>query len=179
MNIFLDLDGVMADLEGHYRGTFDHAMADAPSRNQMWRNIDGVEDFWLNIPVMKGGHEFFTWLLAVCYHYGAELSILTAAPDNEKHEGIARHKKEWVKKNLGDVMVLPSYGSERKAMYLQNPGDILIDDWKKNIVAWEAEGGKGIKHVGQDFESTKAALVEALLLTGDTMPYDNLRLQSV
>lgn len=163
MNIFLDLDGVMADLEGHYLSVFGHTMTDAPSRNQMWRNIDGHEDFWLNIPVMRGGKEFYTWLLAQCYHHGAELCILTAAPDVPgKHEAIARHKKQWVKQNLGDVMVLPVYGSERKPMFLQNEGDILIDDWKKNIAAWEAEGGVGIKHVGEDFVSTRLNIINAI-----------------
>lgn len=162
MNIFLDLDGVMADLEGHYLSTFGHAMSDAPSRNQMWRNIDSHENFWLTIPVMEGGKEFFTWLLGMCYHSGAELCILTAAPDNEKHEKVARYKKEWVKRNLGDVMVLPSYGSERKAMFIQNPGDILIDDWYKNLEAWGAEGGVAVKHVGQDFVSTKRLVANVL-----------------
>lgn len=162
MNIFLDLDGVMADLEGHYLSTFGHTMKDAPSRNQMWRNIDQHEGFWLDIPVMKGGKEFYTWLLAQCYHHGAELAILTAAPDNEKHYGIARHKKQWVKQHLGDVMVLPSYGSERKAAFLQNPGDILIDDWHKNIKAWKEEGGIGIKHIGDDFVSTRVAVTNAI-----------------
>jgi hypothetical protein len=98
----------------------------------------------------------------MCYHHGAELAILTAAPDNDKHFEIARHKKAWVKQHLGDVMVLPSYGSARKAAFIQNPGDILIDDWKKNIEAWEAEGGVGIKHIGEDFVSTRATVSRVL-----------------
>jgi hypothetical protein len=163
VNIFLDLDGVMADLESHYLATFGHKMDEATSRNQMWRNIDGHEGFWLSIPVMKGGKEFFTWLTAQCYHTGAELAILTAAPDvAEKHFPIARHKKQWVKQHLGDILVLPAYGSERKAAFVQNPGDILIDDWGKNIKAWEEEGGVGVKHVGDDFETTKKKVTEAL-----------------
>lgn len=163
MNIFLDLDGVMADLEGHYLSRFEHTMDDAPSRNEMWRNIDGHEGFWLNIPLMKGAKEFFTWLTATCYQQGAELAILTAAPDiAHKHAAIARHKKEWVKLHLGDVMVLPTYGSERKPMFLQNPGDILIDDWGKNCAAWEEEGGVAIRHRGEDFASTREALASVL-----------------
>lgn len=160
MNVFLDLDGVMADLEGHYLSTFGHRMEDAPSRNQMWRNIDKTKDFWPDIPPMAGAQVFFKWLREYCYHHSLNLYILTAAPPvEEKHMPVARHKKAWVREHLGNVMVLPSYGSPHKAAFLQDEGDVLIDDWKLNCQAWEEEGGVAIKHVGDDFASTKLALV--------------------
>lgn len=153
--IYLDLDGVMADLEGHYLDRFGHKMSEAPSRNQMWRNIEGQEDFWATIPPVKGAPDFYDWLIDKADKYHKEVVILTAAPPNEKYHSVATHKIQWVRRHLStEQLTIPAYGSESKAMWARKP-DILIDDWKENIAAWEAKGGYAVKHEGEDFESTK------------------------
>lgn len=157
-NIFLDLDGVMADLEGHYVGCFGHKMDEAPSRSQMWKNIHNHKNFWATIPVMEGGHIFLKDLIRMVHPI-----ILTAAPPTERYHTIAEHKKQWVHDNLGDnLFVIPTYGSESKPLFLQQHGDILIDDWGKNCRAWEAVGGIAIQHSGIDFDATYQKLLEAL-----------------
>jgi 5'-nucleotidase len=37
-------------------------------------------------------------------------------------------------------------GGVNKAMFMHEPGDILIDDMEKNCKAWEELGGKAIVH---------------------------------
>lgn len=151
-NVFLDLDGVMADLEGFYLSNFGHKMDDCPNRGLMWQNIHRSGKFFADLPVMKGAKEFLVKLHALRSYYD-RLSILTSCPKS-RYEQVAGQKRRWVNQHLGSLFVIPCRDSETKPLFLQQPGDILIDDWGKNCRAWEAAGGVAIKHEGEDFERT-------------------------
>lgn len=147
---FFDIDGFMSDLEPHYLNLYGHKMNDAPSKKEMWRNIHSNPTFFLDMPLMEGAKDFYNdykWLYPV---------FLTACP-HDNFLVVAKQKRQWVRNNLSKTaVVIPSLGSENKPAYLNAPGDILIDDWRKNIEAWEAAGGIGIKH--ETFEQTRTEL---------------------
>jgi 5'(3')-deoxyribonucleotidase len=108
----------------------------------MWAAIDTVPTFFRDLPVIPGALEFFEQIKHL------HPIILTSCPaSNYPH--VADQKHAWVREHLGDdVLVLPVNGSESKPRFLQHHGDVLIDDWGKNIRAWEQQGGIGLKYEG-------------------------------
>jgi len=147
---YFDIDGFMGNLELHYLNLFGHKMDDAPSKNVMWGYLHSHPDFFLGMPLMEGAKDFYNdykWLNPV---------FLTACP-RDKFQEVAAQKRQWVRNNLSKTaIVIPSYESVNKPAHMNAPGDVLIDDWRKNIHAWEAAGGVGIKH--ENFEDTRAEL---------------------
>lgn len=150
--LFLDLDGVMADFDGSFKATWPDeplypvGTGDSISKKRMWQLIYSVPDFFATLPVMPGALDFFHEIRYL------KPIILTSCPASN-YEGVAQQKHYWVRKHLGDeVLVLPVYESKSKPVFLQHHGDVLIDDWGKNINAWNDAGGIGLKFEG-DFES--------------------------
>jgi 5'(3')-deoxyribonucleotidase len=137
--IFLDLDGVMADFEGHFQSYFG-TRHDSFSDFEMWRKIESYKTFFLDLPVMDGALEFFDSIKHL------NPIILTACPKTSYNVS-AIQKKQWVKMNLSkDILILPVLGGKNKALFMQNQGDILIDDFKKNCDSWTNYGGNAILH---------------------------------
>lgn len=78
-------------------------------------------------------------------HPEVEVFILSAVITDNHSVG---DKHEWLDKYLPEIdhnhRIFSVYG-EDKAKYMNAKGDILLDDYSKNLVEWEAAGGKGIK----------------------------------
>lgn len=150
--LYLDLDGVMADFDAHFPKTFglDHrGMAD----DAMWATINAHPSYFFDMPMCAGAAQFYRLI--------KHLSpiILTACP-RSNYAHVARQKRAWVRKNLCDTaVILPVMGGRNKPLFMHAPGDILIDDFERNIDCWREEGGVGILH--QDFGSTMKSLNEA------------------
>ncbi|HEY1035572.1 MAG TPA: hypothetical protein VGE09_11385 [Pseudoxanthomonas sp.] len=151
--IYLDLDGVMADFDNTFPRVFglDHRdMAD----DEMWARINSHPDFFRNLPAMPGAYDFMAWVRHL------QPIILTACPKSN-YAHVAWQKREWVREHLGPgVTVLPVWGGASKPLFMHAPGDILIDDYRRNTEAWAAAGGVAILH--RDWWKTRAALVEAI-----------------
>jgi len=151
--IFLDLDGVMADFEGHFLKQFG-VPHDSFNDAEMWKKINSVQHYFLDMEVMEGAYEFFNYLEQF------NPIILTACP-RSNYQAAAIQKRQWVRKNLSqDIMILPILGGKNKAMFIHQEGDILIDDMAKNCNSWTEHGGYAIMHT--DFENTKNQLEKAL-----------------
>lgn len=145
--VYLDLDGVMADFEGHFLSLFKNAHNSVPD-DKMWAIINAHETFFLDMPLMKGAKEF----LSV---FRINPIILTACPKSN-YAHVARQKRQWVRKNLSpDLIVLPVMGGVNKPLFMHSPGDILIDDMERNCRVWEEEGGTAIQHNGNFFTTSK------------------------
>jgi 5'-nucleotidase len=154
IRIYLDLDGVMADFDAHFPSVFglDHkSMAD----DDMWATINAHPTYFMDMPICPGAKDFFqkiAWLDPI---------ILTACP-RTNYQHVARQKRAWVREHLSVVsVILPVMGGRNKGLFMHAPGDILIDDFGRNIAAWEQEGGVGILH--RNFQTTEAALEKALI----------------
>lgn len=60
---------------------------------------------------------------------------------------VAEQKKRWIQNHIdANVMVIAVREGADKAAMVQNKGDILVDDWRKNCDAWEAVGGLAVKY---------------------------------
>lgn len=155
--LYLDLDGVMADFDAHFPATFglDHrAMVD----DAMWETINAHPSYFRDMPPCDGAKKFFdsvSWIDPI---------ILTACPKSN-YAHVARQKRAWVREHLStNCIILPVMGGRNKGLFMHAPGDILIDDFERNIKAWELEGGVGILH--RDFATTKAELEGSIGRTG-------------
>lgn len=146
--IFLDLDGVLADFDGHFMPTFgcDHLTMEA---REMWEHIDDHGNYFRELPPCTGAIEFYREV------EGLWPVILTALP-RTGFESVARQKREWVREHLGNGVIVLPVQSGTKPLFMQHPGDILIDDWVKNTTAWELAGGRAILH--RTFPDTREAL---------------------
>lgn len=147
--IYLDLDGVMADFDAHFPAVFglDHrALAD----DAMWEIINAHPSYFRDMPPCGGAIDFFREIEHL------DPIILTACPKSN-YVNAATQKREWVREHLSrDIMVLPVMGGRHKPLFMHAPGDILIDDYERNIELWRAAGGVGIRHV--NFLTTAATV---------------------
>lgn len=145
-NLYLDLDGVIFDFDSHFRNYFnkDHKQM---SDEEMWQHIDSYPTFFRDLPLIPNAKEFFKFISFMF----PDLVILTACPKTN-YKRAAVQKREAVYEHLGDYSVLPVSGGRNKALFMHKPGDILIDDFSKNIKAWIELGGYGIFH--ENYENT-------------------------
>lgn len=152
--LYIDLDGVMADFDGAFPTIFglDHkSLAD----DDMWLHINGHPSFFRDLPPMQGAVEFFKSVEKF------SPVILTACPKSN-YPHVAAQKRAWVREHLSHhCWVLPVLGGRHKPLFMHGVGDILIDDFGKNCVAWTEAGGVAIKHEN-DWDATRSALEVAM-----------------
>lgn len=149
IDVFFDLDGVLADFAGHARA---HGKFDAQGQT-LWDKID--YQWWTTMPACKGAKEFYDDVKAMEL---GKVKFLTAA---SKSRSSFAGKADWVqtfapergKNAMLDIIIASAYDKE----LLAGPRRILIDDRQKNIDAWVAAGGIGILHTG-DFAVTREKL---------------------
>lgn len=151
--LFLDLDGVMADFDGDFPRKFGFDHREAPDA-VMWETIEEHGSFFRDMSMCEGAQAFYRSI--------EHLSpvILTACPsrNDDKFADIAAQKREWVREHLGyTVPIIFAPGGKAKQLYMHRPGDILIDDFARNIERWNGAGGRGIWHTG-DFAATRVLL---------------------
>jgi len=147
-HIYVDLDGVLADLESHIENIIGHPLRTAP--NGDWENAD---DIWKQLREM--GEPDFSKLellpdAMTLWDYVKKYNpnVLTATGHPvEKND---KEKRQWVKDNLtgyNDVFTVVASRNKSKWAW---PDAILIDDREKSIEPWREKGGIGILHTSAD-----------------------------
>lgn len=156
----IDLDGVLADFDGAVQALgIDHGpdmnrsrehMSDAQraAKDALYARISGM-DFFRHLPLMPGALDIWTLLTP---HYP---TILTAVPRFKDPDAFARaaeDKYRWVCDYIAPIpraRFVATTSREKPNNMRANPGhlQLLIDDRKKNIEAWQAAGGTGVLHV--------------------------------
>lgn len=141
--IFVDLDGVMADLDKHVKTITGKTFA------QLRAEGHGFSKFVKN--ERKQGHSVFDQLdpmpdAHVLWSYIEKHNpdILTATGYPEKEA--KAEKIRWVHDNLGGFNNIYTTVSGADKHAYAAPNHILIDDRDKSILPWRAAGGIGIKH---------------------------------
>lgn len=156
-NIYVDLDGVLADFDQQFRIMFPELDKNKISDDTMWSHINSREDYFRTMPPFERGLEFFRKLATG----NLEPIILTACPKSN-YVSAALQKRDWCRRYLhSNVIVLPVMGGRHKGLFMHRPGDVLIDDHMHNIDAWRNLGGYGIYHDGH-FVSTEFELAKYL-----------------
>lgn len=160
--VFVDLDGVLADYEAGFLRQFGCTTAELEARGEnLWDAIGSVPDFYENLEPFESTHGFWGELEELCVFHGIDPVVLTSAGETYFSQ-CARSKRRWVEKHLGEhVLFVPVKGGRRKASYAQRATDVLIDDWHPNCVAWGKAGGTAILHTHLElsYREVRALLV--------------------
>jgi len=136
MQLFVDMDGVLADFDAHYQNLFG-VRPDKTTNNVEWKLIRRTKDFYLNIPPMPDFPEL--WGCIAKYNP----IVLTGIPWSIAEA--ADNKRAWGRKHLGVDVEVRCCPSRDKCLDAA-PGDILIDDWEKYQSLWVERGGVWITH---------------------------------
>ncbi len=138
--IHIDLDGVLADFDGHYKALFGAVTTD----EKMWQNINSNPTYFLDMPPMEDSFQLLKYVYQI---KGVEyIRILTAT--GWRHEHVSKQKVAWCAKHWGyDPNYITTVRKSEHKAWFASPNAILIDDSERSINPWVKAGGIGILHV--------------------------------
>lgn len=150
MQLFLDLDGVLADFdEAAYKilnmnpRRFEKQMGSAA----FWSRLEYSNDnertyFFENLNIM---HDALDLYFAVKH---CNPIILTGIP--KQYKNADEEKNKWIDKHFGSDMPRIICYSKDKRNYME-PGDVIVDDWPQHRHLWEEAGGIWVDHKSAEF----------------------------
>lgn len=154
INVFLDLDGCVVDFPKKLKelfGTSNYDELRATIGNDvLWSELGKLDHLFLNLEPMDNYKTLFNYIKSLEQTKVINrLEILTSLPYSTNKLTTSKEDKiKWVRKYLDpDIIVNTVVGGHKKAKYVKDKNDILIDDLPKNIEAWEKAGGTGILFV--------------------------------
>jgi len=144
LTVYVDMDGVLADLFNHVAEIHDVEHYNHMS-NQQWeeffKNTDAYQLF-RDIPAFSTANK----LLQMVKDFAGGYTILSS-PLNYDVSNSIRGKKEWIKKHItvpADDIIF-EHDKYKYATTNGNP-NVLIDDFGDNIRKWRQAGGIAIKY---------------------------------
>jgi len=157
--VYVDMDGVLADLYNHAAEIHDvdHYNEMTPKE---WENFFKDSDayhLFRDIDAFPTANE----LLSLVKKYAGGYRILSS-PLNFDREGSIKGKREWLAKHIkvpADKIVF-EHDKYKYAVQPDGTPNILIDDYGVNTRAWDAAGGIAIKY--QADEDTLDKVVKVL-----------------
>ena len=160
--VYIDMDGVLVDFDGGVEKMLGIAPpppgGHRPEEDDrlMWERAKNVEHFYDMLEPMPGAIEMFNKLYE---RFGDSLEVLTGIPKPERGMPTAAlDKEDWIHRFLSQDIKVNPVRRRDKPLFCTGKEDILIDDLKDNIEAWEKAGGTGILH--RDPEETLRLLLE-------------------
>ena len=145
--VFLDLDGVLADFFAEYAVLAGLPPGSSyrdvpPAKNDPTLNKMVGTDFFYRLPKFPVADKIVELSVRLFGGYN-----ICSSPLRGDHENSGVQKTRWIRENL-PVQPKHIYIESRKEKHAVQPDgtpNILIDDRKDNIIKWEAAGGVGIK----------------------------------
>jgi deoxypyrimidine-specific 5' nucleotidase type C protein (NT5C) len=137
--VFVDMDGVLADFDTHYKAVFG-VEANKLLDNVDWEAVRARQGFYADIPPMPDMRELWDFVSRLTPHP----IVLTGVPSSVAEA--PENKRAWVRRHLGENVEVRCCLSKEKCLHAK-PGDVLIDDWEKYRDLWIAKGGRWITHI--------------------------------
>ena len=136
-NIFVDLDGVLADFDKKILEIFGE-YPEQFKKNE-WKRIANYPNFYGSLDLMPNALEFWNNIVDIAKSHHCGLYILTGLPMGGWADP---QKREWCKKHLNyDYDLVITCFSKDKHNYCSTKFDILIDDRLNNCQDWIQAGG--------------------------------------
>ncbi len=157
--VFVDLDGVLADLFNHVAEIHDvdhYNEMSKPEWEHFLANTDAYQLF-LNIPPFPTANALLQMVKDLFGGY-----TILSSPLCYDREGSIAGKRDWLERHItvpADGWVF-EHDKFKYATQANGTPNILIDDWKKNIIPWREHGGIAIKF--QSDEDDLASLKQQL-----------------
>jgi hypothetical protein len=164
--VYVDMDGVLADLYSHAA-----EISDVEHYNQMtpeqWETFFKDSDAY---QLFRGIQPFSTAneLLSIVKKYAGGYRILSS-PLNFDREGSIKGKREWLAKHINVPADKIVFEHEKYKYAVQPDGtpNVLIDDYGVNTRAWDAAGGTAIKYQADENDLSEVADVLANVFVKD------------
>lgn len=142
--LFLDMDGVLADFEAGYEREFGVRPNEKNSEGTDviavdWSKVNRRRGFYRDLPPMPDFDEL--WDYAKRYNP----IVLTGVPISMAAKATA-NKREWVDRHLGPNVPMIGCRSKDKYLHMTGKGDILVDDWERYKHVWIDAGGRWVTH---------------------------------
>ena len=150
--IFLDMDGVLSDLDSHVRGLIGKSLHEFDTSQEGWGAVQPyVDTFFKYMQPMWDADILVGGVSALATEYRYKVAILTAVPKVGRIPTARIQKLDWIYKHFPELSCNFNIGphAQHKQFHCI-PGDILIDDNIMNIDQWNAVGGFGIYHTSAD-----------------------------
>lgn len=163
MNIYLDMDDVVADWISHAQDflkmRWDHVSGERIPQSD-WDRLKNDSRFYRSLPLKPGAKELVSW----CTQYattneGTGLYFLTALPHDYSMPYCAQDKVWWANQHFPGIPVFFGPFSHDKWRHC-TPGDILIDDRHSNCSEWVSAGG--MAHIYKEWPRCKEWLEHTL-----------------
>lgn len=152
-NIYLDLDGVVANFDEFVRNILKSDLPiDKNFTEEQWREILKYPRLFRDLNVYEGSENFVKALSELAHAHSYNLKFLTAVSRKNDMPWSFSDKIYWVEKYFPGIPVWFGPYSADKHLHA-TVGDILIDDRVTNIDNWNQAGGIGILHLN-DFPQT-------------------------
>jgi hypothetical protein len=136
MQVFVDMDGVLADFDTGYANLFGpHGGKDSDDVD--WKKVRDTPGFYASLPPMPDFD--MLWRALEPYHP----IILTGVPLSVPEA--SENKRAWAVRHIGPDVRMICCKSRDKCLH-GKPGDVLIDDWGKYKQRWVDMGGYWITH---------------------------------
>ena len=160
MNIYLDMDDVVADWNG-YANVFFNTPDRPPSHylpDELWASLKTKQRMYAELPLKAGAQE----LVAMCRDFvdigkAEGLYFLTALPHDDSFPYAPYDKVHWADQYFYGIPVFFGPYAKNKHNFCE-PGDILIDDRISNCLDWLKAGGRS--HVYTTWDNCKPWLLE-------------------
>lgn len=163
MNIYIDMDDVVADWIGFAREFFKNPELGSPGTiipQEEWNKLVKEQRMYRDLKVREGAKSLIAWLTwYVTAHPETELFFLTAVPHNNDMPYSFMDKVNWAQKHFPNIPVF--FGPYSHDKYVRcTAGDILIDDRNSNCTEWRREGG--LAHEYREWPECKSWLEQTL-----------------
>lgn len=143
MNIYLDMDDVVADWTGYANTFFDTPGREASHYlpDNEWLKLKTQQRMYAELPLKAGAHDLVNMCYSYCAEHKTRLAFLTALPHDDSFPYAAFDKVHWADQHFGIIPVFfGPYAKDKR--HFAKPGDILIDDRRSNCDEWAEAGGK-------------------------------------
>ena len=160
MNIFVDMDDVVADWMAYARSivnrdwNYGQRIPDTD-----WNQLKAQQRFYRDLPMKPGAEDLVNWCREYCKTTHSGLFFLTALPHDYSMPYAAQDKVWWANERFPGIPVFFGPFSHDKWRHCQ-AGDVLIDDRQSNCSEWRSSGG--LAHEYRSWDQCKIWLEETL-----------------
>jgi uncharacterized protein YbaR (Trm112 family) len=138
--IYCDMDDVLVNF---MKGAENAIGGDFASidKDERWNKINQTKGFWENLDWMPSAKRLYQFIAK----YDPYVLSAYSGHDPSSRTG----KMKWLAKNTSwkkSRINLVKREDKQKFAITDGKPNILIDDYKKNIVEWESKGGIGVHH---------------------------------
>jgi 5'(3')-deoxyribonucleotidase len=138
--IYCDMDQVLCDFMKGADKALGSSFVQA-DKDERWNKINQTKGFWANLEWMPGAKRLYQFIEKYDPYVLSAYSGRDPSSKNGKMKWLTKNTN-WKKSRINLVV------RSHKQKYATTDGkpNVLIDDYKKNIVEWESKGGIGVHH---------------------------------